>query len=85
MFHLRKHAVLQWSFFETLTKHEKDTLLSLIYGYTKPQQDQSWLNVQAAWTTMAEKSPHAQKALVKSLGACKSLAAVHQPIGSMSF
>jgi hypothetical protein len=41
--------------FRTLIRHERDTLLSLSYSYTKMQQDQSWPNAQAAWTAGAEK------------------------------
>jgi hypothetical protein len=50
-------AGLQWSVFGMLMRHERDTMLSLSYNYTKMEQDQSWSNGWAAWTTVGGKIP----------------------------
>jgi hypothetical protein len=44
MRHKNTLAVLQWSLFGTLIRHERHTAL-IALGYIKMQQDQSWPNV----------------------------------------
>jgi hypothetical protein len=86
MFHLQKHTCcVTVVVFGTLITCGKDALLSFNYIYIKMQQDHSWPSAWATWTVATEKSPHAHWALVKSYGACESLAAVHQPIGTVYF
>jgi hypothetical protein len=86
MFHSQKHACcVTMVVFGTRIRCGKDTLHSLNYSYTKMHQDQSWPSAWAAWTVATEKYPHARFALVKSHGACESLAAVHQPVGTICF